>query len=463
MLMILVVLISTVALASLPYWLPPLVVGLRMELFTRINGQEALQLPNQELGPAAFRELYSHHAAGGRSRGARLSDLFWYWLAPGPEMHQEHIENGPRYDKIARLTRSILTVPRGEVENLVETCALRTLEILDTRQWRLVRLRDAIMPFWANFYYELVFKEKCTPAVCRLIVENANDVVMALKCCGLRHMRKRRRLTTFLSEKLQAGEFPHSFPPGFTLEEQAHYLQCTYFNTAVVQMSEAMAHLFMALGQEGELQLRMSNNPAERRLYDRVVNESLRLYPLFGIAHRITTEDIVLHGRALVRGSVVCFNYPAFHRMDFDRPESFDPDRWEQCPMKGANHIPFGVASNRPCPARGVALISMRCLTQWLLQHYRFSTSLAHTRSLANRGPCLVVERNGTGVGAGVEQCLLFAMRIRDRWEDAFRSIAQLVLGTIMIIDARRLRLCENYFKRLEGAGTTAQAAARDV
>jgi hypothetical protein len=37
-------------------------------------------------------------------------------------------------------------------------------------------------------------------------------------------------------------------------------------------------------------------------------------------------------------------------------------------------------------------------------------------------------------------------MRVRDRWETVFRSIAQLVFGVIMIREARRLRLCERHF-----------------
>ena len=41
-------------------------------------------------------------------------------------------------------------------------------------------------------------------------------------------------------------------------------------------------------------------------------------------------------------------------------------------------------------------------------------------------------------------------MRLRDRWEDVSRSLLQLVLGTYMVWDARRLRLCRNYFAAQE-------------
>ncbi|HMG29963.1 MAG TPA: hypothetical protein VK585_07575 [Jiangellaceae bacterium] len=46
---------------------------------------------------------------------------------------------------------------------------------------------------------------------------------------------------------------------------------------------------------------------------------------------------------------------------------------------------------------------------------------------------------------------MLAFMRARDRWEDLWRSLAQLVLGTYMVVDARRQRLAQQYFEP-EGA-----------
>jgi hypothetical protein len=445
-------LIGSLLLTSLPYWLPAVVIRLRMRIFTRINGEEALQLPNRQFGPDVFRRVYSHATVTGRSRGARLSDLFWYWLAPGPEMHQEHLENGTRYEQIAGLTRKILAVPRADIEALLDRCAAGVWAAHEERSWQFVRLRDMMMPLWASFYYELVFAEKCSPANRQLIVDNANDVVTALKCCGLRHMKKRAKLTDLLLGKVQAGELPHAFPPGFTAVEQAYYLQGTYFNTAIVQLSEAMAHLFMTLAQHPEVQEQLASSPHDRPLHDRVIDESLRLYPLFGIAHRITIADLRLDGVSIGKNSVVCFNYPEYHKAGYAQPDAFRPDRWQQCPAKESNFIPFGISANRPCPAHGIALVSMRHLLTIVLRRYRFATAAEHSRSLPNRGPCLRSLRHQHALSARVQGLLLLWMRISDRWESVFRSVVQLILGTIMIIDARRLRLCERHFAVLDAA-----------
>ena len=109
---------GTLALASLPYWLPDAVVALRMRIFTLMNGDEAVAIPGRVVDAAHFEEVYAHPAANGRSRGAALSDLFWYWLSPGPELHQEHLEPGRRYDEVALTTRRLLARPRATVAAL---------------------------------------------------------------------------------------------------------------------------------------------------------------------------------------------------------------------------------------------------------------------------------------------------------------------------------------------------------
>jgi hypothetical protein len=112
------------------------------------------------------------------------------------------------------------------------------------------------------------------------------------------------------------------------------------------------------------------------------------------------------------------------------------------------NHIPFGMAANRPCPAWRLAPITMRVAAREILRAYALTTSARHTRSLPNRGPCLLVLRDVPGgpAPAGPPTPTLLFMRFRDRWEDVWRSTVQLALGTYMVWDARRQRLCERHF-----------------
>ncbi|MEU8175013.1 cytochrome P450 [Microbispora hainanensis] len=447
-----------VVVISLPRWLPARVVALRGWVFTRINGEESITVPGDLVGVDRFREVYSHPAASGRSEGAALSDLFWYWLSPGPEMHQEHLEAGERYDTVASATRRILSVPRARVEELTRSCVVRALEGRDgaghrSRRGgghRVVRLRDLMMPVWAEFSYELVFGEPCPPHARDLIVGNADDVVTALKCCGLRHMDRRDRLTAYLVESLPRVK--HELPGGLTTRERALYLQGAFFNTAVVQMSEATAHVLMALARHPDVQARA--RAGDDRYLDQVIAETLRLYPLFGIAHRITTGDIPLGEDAVIpAGSVLCFDYPAFHRAGFPDPGRFDPGRFApgHAPVRELNHIPFGMPANRPCPAWRLAPLALRVAVREVLRAYELDSTAAHTRSLPNRGPCLLTPLDPGGSAAARRhgpgrRLTLLSMRLRDGWEDVWRSLVQLVLGTYMVWDARRLRLCERHF-----------------
>jgi Cytochrome P450 len=449
MVIVLGVIGGSLAVASLPYWLPRSILALRMRIFTRINGEEGIAVPGALVGASQFKQVYSDKAANGRSKGAALSDLFWYWLSPGPEIHQEHLEPGERYEEVARATRGFLALPKRRAEELASHCVARVFGSMGVqRRPRLVRLRDPMMQVWAEFYYQVVFGEHCPPAARALIVANANDVVTALKCCGLRHMRRRRRLTEFLLAKVKAGELAHPLPAVLSTEEQALYLQGVFFNTAIVQMSEAMAHLIMVLAQHQRIQKRLVAEIEDDRLFDRIISETLRQYPLFGIAHRITSEDIAVDDRTTIsKGSVLCFNYPDYHRIGFDDPDRFDPDRWEKLSGREATYIPFGVTANRPCPAQALALVTMRATGREILKRFACYSSAAHTRSIPNRGPCLLVSRAG-GCNPLWRHVLLFFMAVRDRWEDVWRSVVQLVLGTYMVWHARRLRLCQRYFDR---------------
>jgi hypothetical protein len=431
--------------ASLPHWLPRVVVSVRMRIFTRINGAGGLLLPGAGVDAEGFRRIYGHPAVRGRSNGAALSDLFWYWLSPGAELHQEHLEAGPLYDEVARATRRILSMAPGDVEGLAARCAAGVLDELPDRAVVPVRLRDLMMPIWAAFHYELVFARPCPAEARSLIVANADDVVTALKCCGLRHMARRDRLTAFLAARVGAGEVPHDLPASLTTEQRALYLQGVFFNTAVVQMSEAMAHLLLVVAQHVE----PSGAPsrlADDGYVDRLIDETLRLYPLFGVAHRITTADVPIDARRTIpSGSVVCFDYPAYHRAGYADPDRFDPDRWVGRSRHDAHHIPFGVAGNRPCPAARVAPVALRVVLRETVRRYALHSTVRHTRSLPGRGPCLLVARSRPAA-ARRPRARLGAMRLLDRWETLRISLVQLVVGTYMVWHARRLRLCQRHF-----------------
>ncbi|MGW7518628.1 cytochrome P450 [Streptomyces sp. NPDC054796] len=435
------------------WWLPRAVVALRVRIFEKVNGDRVVTLPNATHGPEVFERVYAHPSADGRSEGAGLSDLFWYWLAPGPEVHQEHLEPGERYEDVAATTRSVLAGNSADLTAAATRAVAGALDALPDTRISLVRLRDLVMPAWAEFCYELVFQERCPPHARDLITAHADDVVTALKCTGLRHPRRRARLTAYLRDRVEAGHVPHRLPASLSLPEQVHYLQGTLFNTAVVQLSEATAHVLFALAHHPRVQQRLAADPEDDRYLTRVLDETMRLYPLFGIAHRITTGDIPLdEATVLPAGSVVCFSYPDYHATGYERPDVFDPDRWTRLTAKDAHHIPYGMAANRPCPAWRISPLVLRAAVREVLARFRLDTTAAHTRSIPHRAPCLLIPR-GLNPAPRRLNALRTFVRLRDGVEDVTRGVRQLVLGTVMVLHARRRRPAARYFDEQQRAG----------
>ncbi|MGW9438111.1 cytochrome P450 [Streptomyces sp. NPDC055607] len=86
---------------------------------------------------------------------------------------------------------------------------------------------------------------------------------------------------------------------------------------------------------------------------NRVVHESLRLFPPIWLLPRTPVEDVLIGGHPIPAGAQVFFSPFALHRDRrwFPRPHRFDPDRWlperARAVPRGA-YIPFG-AGNRNC------------------------------------------------------------------------------------------------------------------
>jgi hypothetical protein len=89
----------------------------------------------------------------------------------------------------------------------------------------------------------------------------------------------------------------------------------------------------------------------------------------------------------------------------------------------------------------------MRVAARETLKRFALYTSASHTRSMPNRGPCLLAPRDGS---RRPRHAPLAHLWLRDRWEDLTRSVVQLVLGTYMVRDARRQRLCQRHFDARE-------------
>ena len=553
---VLVIVGVLLTLCSLPYWLPSRVVRLRERLFVLINGEGgAVEVPSPHLGAAATRSLYSSPHAKLRSNHGNklgLSDLFWYLLMPGADLHQEHTESGSGlHTQVSAATAALLAIPTAELEAVAASAVAQRFAdwdgdaIAGHHQWQIVRLREWLFPLVTTFWFEVCFgrggdskyDQRCISTLCA----SGSDVIDALKALKLRDMAVRHAATATVEELLAARPACRAAMAYTTADmsstERALALQGVVFHTGCVQLADALTHLLLGLAQHGVHPTapaaptpsweavaaeggagaaaggRDAGGAAGTSTFlGRALTESLRRWPLFGIAHRITDSDIVLRAdspagpggvveagdvgggetQTIPAGTVLCFNYSSYHGdpTAYAHPNEFDPARWETLAPRECPYMPFGAPKNRPCPAQRVCMIVLPVFAQAIARGCAVWANGEHSRSLPGRGLC-VMERRGSDVeghagergsrdgapGEGLRRRnptaptpsvtpqpvvvvvappslatrptlragLLLYLRLRALVDDVVISATQLVLGTVLVLAARRAALALRY------------------
>jgi cytochrome P450 len=114
----------------------------------------------------------------------------------------------------------------------------------------------------------------------------------------------------------------------------------------------------------------------------RVIHESMRLYPPAWVLEREALEDDVVGGYAVPKGSMLmlCPYTTHRHAQSWDRPESFDPDRF--APERAAArprgaYFPFG-EGQRKCIGEAFALMEMQLALPMIVQHGRLELVPGH-------------------------------------------------------------------------------------
>ena len=492
------------------WWLPSCIVTLRNALFSLINGEEGLSVPRAGLDAAATRRLYEHPGARLRSKhrgGLGLSDLFWYLLQPGADIHQEHTESGTAlHTAVSSATRLLLGIAPAELAALAHEAVawrLRTADgagVLAARgregsaDVRAVRLRRFVFPLVARFWWSVVFGEirAADEAAIAAVAASGTDVIDALKALKLRDMALRDGATALLQREMAARpecRAARAYAPALaagvlTPAEAALALQGVIFHTGTVQLSDALTHLMLGLAQyeaPGDGAREPSSGwdrvaaeaaagsdaataagvgagadagaPGQCFL-DRAMHEALRVWPLFGIAHRITDRPIAVEGggpgggaTTLPAGTVLCFDYTALHHAGVASPGRFDPDRWLTTRARDLpSYLPFGVPRNRPCPAQALCMAALPHFATALAAGLRlWSPGVEHSRSLPGCGLALLQLRGGPPPSRRSLALLSACLRGVDL-ADALRiSLTQLVCGTLLVLQARTAALAQRY------------------
>src|SRR5205085_3973745 len=106
---------------------------------------------------------------------------------------------------------------------------------------------------------------------------------------------------------------------------------------------------------------------------ERVLSESMRLFPPAWAVGRLAQEDVELSGRIVRRGETVILSQWVIHRDPalWPDPLRFDPDRFERPPVHRFAYFPFG-GGPRVCIGDGFAWTELLLLLATLAQTFRF-------------------------------------------------------------------------------------------
>lgn len=127
---------------------------------------------------------------------------------------------------------------------------------------------------------------------------------------------------------------------------------------------------------------------------DRVVKESLRLFPPAPFTVRVTARPGEMAGVFLPAKTEVIVSPYCLHRdPDFyPRPQRFAPERWEKLAPSPFEYAPFG-AGPRMCIGAGFATLELRVVLAILLQ--RFDFALAEGARVDRRTTVVLSPRHG--------------------------------------------------------------------
>jgi cytochrome P450 len=172
-------------------------------------------------------------------------------------------------------------------------------------------------------------------------------------------------------------------------DEQAYDEVVTLLSAGIETSALALAWMFYELARHPEIERRVHeeldellagreitfDDYAKLPYLRRVINETLRMYPIWILMRRTLTE-VELAGTRIPAGAEVTVSPHALHfdPRSFPEPNRFDPDRWTPERLKSVPRgafIPFG-AGNRQCVGYSFAMLEMAVAAATIASRWRF-------------------------------------------------------------------------------------------
>lgn len=349
-----------------------------------------ITIPNQEIKGWLVEKLMGHKDISHKS-GTLARNIINYFHYPA-DCHQENLDDGPLYSVLSQVTARILAVDPKRLAALVDECLDHELLRLFPRHrsFAVVRLRDLLIPVTTRIFYALIFGTKCPDELVGLLADNCLQVIRTIKGLGMPDFGMRdRTLDRLAAEVARSDRCSQWFPDGeISVAIRAKHLQGVFFNSGSIQLAECVSHVLIETTKSAYKRRQRRDAAAEslpESALDAVLDETLRLYPLFGVTNRIAVQDIKLHGLVLRKGTQILIDFMRHHRSGYASAESWQPERWQHVKKSECSYMPFG-AGPRRCPAERFSRLLTKHLITGLLKACEVDSPTRHFRSLDGGG-----------------------------------------------------------------------------
>lgn len=159
---------------------------------------------------------------------------------------------------------------------------------------------------------------------------------------------------------------------------------------------KVLAEILEVVGPKRQVEL---SDIARLKYLERVIKESLRLFPIASFVVRSLTEDIDLGDYVLQKGNSVFFGILRAHTNEqyWPNPYKFDPDRFlpeEVAKRSPSCYIPFSFGP-RNCLGIKYAMMAMKALLATVLRKYKITTSYNSVKEVELKSNLILRPKNG--------------------------------------------------------------------
>lgn len=334
-------------------------------------------------------------------------------------------------DTMARVTAGALHYREGEVVNIHAEMSRITMEVvaavlfgatIGPREFALVgKSMDTLNTYYANSPEAVLILPRWVPTPLNLRVNAAVERLDGLIYSIIAKRRASRSgqrasdtaatddqrdlLDVLLGAQDDGGEVMS--------DQQLRDEAMTLFLAGHETTALALAHTFYLLSKHPEVEQRLraeldtvlgdrlpNAEDMKQLVYtERVLKESMRLYPPAWTTGRQANEDVTIGGYRIPKGAQILISQWVVHRdrRFYPDPEAFDPDRWEPERAKiipRYAYFPFG-GGPRICIGNHFAMLEATLILAIVLRRFHFELLPGQTLTF---NPSVTLRQRGPGL-----------------------------------------------------------------